>query len=1843
MSGTSMATPHVTGAAAFIRALNGTLTYDQVKAQILNNVDVIPSLSGRCVTGVRLNLFAAMPPPGPGGPGVPPAKDGDIVAYFTFDDGGQQVEDFTTSSDWRNGWASAGRPLAVTLEARNAYANVQDTDQDSLPDWWEIAMGLDPYSSDGVNGPGADPDEDGLNNIAEFRSDTDPFVADTDRNGTPDANEDYDGDGLSNIDETRNVTRPDIADTDDDGLNDALEVSSALNPRDPSTPYYSRYMRNKTGAGIIEVNGMLPNGDDPFGLRFDLPNWTIEAAVRLLVLPSVTGKKAVLMSRRCGLNSYVTFELGINTSDLPYVTFQTDRGVTHSLVGERRLFAGKWSTLTGRLSSGDRNGGSKLDLFYDQTGVSRVLTDATPARGPQFLPMQIAKDLTGDLDEVRVWSAARTDEQIARLRDKSLMFGEDVVYLGVLHLNGGKLRRDIRTDVRLSRWTVQTWFKVKSAGTLLQREAGPADDGTMLYNYFVDVDGAGHVNAKFDFQPTLYYWSPGLVPVAVPIQVWGTLEMNATSQRVDDGKWHYLAFSFDGRNAYLAVDGLIDDAITVDPGQSLPPFGSINWHLGPTTPTPVDYLQPAPPFNMAVGDGMFDIAPQGTGLQGTIDEFRLFSVGLTDAESEAMHYVKISPFTDNLTAYFDFDDLEAIDTTRVEDKASDVAVGLLLGDTVSLEVGVNVNAPVRFSPVDILAPKLPGYWSMDDGSSYTGSDEVGNLVRSLAPEHSGTLLDRSQIDFVVASRYENPWREDSDGDGMADWFEQLYGLDPNRTATPDAPELQSDGDIDGDGLSNYAEFLAGTNPRNPDTDNDGVRDGDEDSDGDGLVNREEAVYGSASSLPDTDDDGISDMAEHLAFTDPSDSLSPFIRRSLQVDGSLSQYVDLPDQYRFGLLEWTLEAFVCPDTGFEGNGDIIRREIAPGVANYVLRVNSDLRAVAGFGNCMVTSAVPITVDGQTWTHLGASFDDGTQILRLYVNDQVAAQRVCGAAPVALGLGPMWQRVGQGFDGKIDDVRIWKTARSPMTVTLSGEESMLVANYRFDDGTSFNGVRGTSGNAGWTWGQVQDFTVPMADWLNLWKNAASLRGGADVVDYAVQWRPVISADSDEDGMPDAWEITYPDYLLPLVFDAHLDGDADGWSNLGEYMRTYIPLMNYVTNIAASGETNVIATTTNMASTDPTSPHDYPTPDVTFQFRYAGQEVAGIPIRVEAFSRATMDGNPDAVVTFDTADASWPALFMTNLVNWDEGYLHEGDAWFFAIMDVNDNGIWDSGEPAGLAQRQPIPIRYGSVPRVAFDLTDSLAGLPRFSWTAVPGSDGHEISLRNMSVSGAPTVFRRYVQGPRNYVHEQDYIIGGFRNTVLEQATYQWWLDGKQIGNQIDVKWDNTLPQPTLVAPASRMRVNRAEMPFAWQMHTNAATFRLDILNVSNVVVASIVDRAPYRDPAGISHYTPPFYAGDLGLVDGAYQWQITAINPDTMSPVSARWPFYIDLRSSPVGSYSVAGAIVQKGVVVTNGTFIVQAKRSNGFSGIAVAQEHVAATANGVAFRLMGMPAGTNTVMGWLDQNGNGTREAWESWGYVVNPNDSVIRTKIFAAQDGICEGQILEIHHRDTDQDNLADAWEYAMFGRLDLSDDKSDNDSDGLLDIDELNLGLNPNSGDTDGDGVSDYNETIILGTSATRSDTDGDGILDGDEISTLGLSAMNPDDDGDGVPTRIEIMWDGSIAYTPGSDLNPQLSDTDGDGVCDLAEIAAGSDPLSASERRGVEIASLGNNAAGDPVIRWTINPRVAVNVRYTVEYSENLVNWERVGDATSAGNIGAPIAITDTGRAGLNGFYRIRLSIVE
>lgn len=121
---------------------------------------------------------------------------------------------------------------------------------------------------------------------------------------------------------------------------------------------------------------------------------------------------------------------------------------------------------------------------------------------------------------------------------------------------------------------------------------------------------------------------------------------------------------------------------------------------------------------------------------------------------------------------------------------------------------------------------------------------------------------------------------DSDGDGIPDYWEKQYGLNPYDPS--DASE-----DSDNDGLTNLEEYRIGSDPTNPDTDGDSFSDGAErtsgtdptnpdsyplDTDGDGMGDEWERRYFgdlSENGEGDFDEDGLSNYEEYIHNTNPT--------------------------------------------------------------------------------------------------------------------------------------------------------------------------------------------------------------------------------------------------------------------------------------------------------------------------------------------------------------------------------------------------------------------------------------------------------------------------------------------------------------------------------------------------------------------------------------------------------------------------------------------------------------------------------------------------------------------------------------------------------------------------------------------------------------------------------------------------------------------------------------------------------------------------------------------------------------------------------------------------------------
>ena len=84
---------------------------------------------------------------------------------------------------------------------------------------------------------------------------------------------------------------------------------------------------------------------------------------------------------------------------------------------------------------------------------------------------------------------------------------------------------------------------------------------------------------------------------------------------------------------------------------------------------------------------------------------------------------------------------------------------------------------------------------------------------------------------------------------------------------------------------------------------------------------------------------------------------------------------------------------------------------------------------------------------------------------------------------------------------------------------------------------------------------------------------------------------------------------------------------------------------------------------------------------------------------------------------------------------------------------------------------------------------------------------------------------------------------------------------------------------------------------------------------------------------------------------------------------------------------------------------------------------------------------------------------------------------------------------------------------------QGDADGDGLSNVQEAQIGTDPNNPDSDGDGLSDGDEVLIYGTNPLNADSDGDLLRDGEEIDRYKTDPNKFDTDGDGIADGTEII----------------------------------------------------------------------------------------------------------------------------
>jgi|GEM_PF-6384462 len=605
------------------------------------------------------------------------------------------------------------------------------------------------------------------------------------------------------------------------------------------------------------------------------------------------------------------------------------------------------------------------------------------------------------------------------------------------------------------------------------------------------------------------------------------------------------------------------------------------------------------------------------------------------------------------------------------------------------------------------------------------------------------------------------------------------------------------------------------------------------------------------------------------------------------------------------------------------------------------------------------------------------------------------------------------------------------------------------------------------------------------------------------------------TDHDRMNDEWE--WLTGLDPMSYDSQLDSDGDGWSNLAEFQAGY-----NVTN----------CTFANPIDTNAPNPmvfNQQPKPMVTFKFKMDAMvedfRKSG-RLQVMGYRTPAMDGNPALLVTIPGSEPRYyPISYTTNqftgvasvisstnvvgtntvvstATNMLSTTLWEGDAYFFAFIDNDNNGMWGAGEPAAVAERQPVDVGWSQVPEISFGLTVdqpdarrsqyALAGYKRFSWPSIADVGKYKVYIRD---TDGMEVMKREILGPRNWFHEGDYRSQGV-NGLSPFSSYQWFV---YVENETTpraqgaiVTWSPTNAiQPVVVQPLGNVPYTSTE--FKWRTPQRGHTeFILEC--ATNTAFTDVVRREqivtpyPELDPVSSNYvhsYKVLFPMGDepgCFAADKLYYWRVTgryrnnsmqASVPQYHTDVSAATAFRLDFTNSPL-VYSVSGQLIYFGKV-TNGTWVVEAYPTADCRGTPVAaqwlkNEGYVTTSSWpwtvVPFKLQGLRTGTVYVRAFLDQNANRRYDVWETMGYI----DACMSVPKAVVLPPSATSQQIWMMVADTDNDRIADDWETERFGNLTEAGLGTSHGISGLSDYDAYAngpLNLNPNDPNAAGvDGV---------------------------------------------------------------------------------------------------------------------------------------------------------------------------------
>ena len=429
----------------------------------------------------------------------------------------------------------------------------------------------------------------------------------------------------------------------------------------------------------------------------------------------------------------------------------------------------------------------------------------------------------------------------------------------------------------------------------------------------------------------------------------------------------------------------------------------------------------------------------------------------------------------------------------------------------------------------------------------------------------------------------------------------------------------------------------------------------------------------------------------------------------------------------------------------------------------------------------------------------------------------------------------------------------------------------------------------------------------------------------------------------------------------------------------------------------------------------------------------------------------------IYFSTADTDAESL----------GHLREGKNTFEVFADTNGNGEWDEGEPFGMVK--DVEVGWSRVVGLTVGLTADSAAMKRLS----ASSSEEEALVRIMRTSingvemGNRVVFKRNIKlNGRPYISEADIARAGQFDldwaTLVRDAEAAGIRadDIAEVGYSVSIgeAGDSTngvrsftkefpverkAPIAVRSADTSGYKVLTTRPEFVWTSDAGYTAFVLEIATnaaADAVVWSSGTNLLPAATEEGFTYKAPAFVGRDLE--DGTkYFWRVAQLNAKWPTVDDSAWSEWAEFETA-VDSTKLNTGYGRLSVDVRyygpadsdKGSVYVAAYATPDFSGVPEAALWLpegdiadlavfdnpagfaaASTNNLVTFD--GLKPGSYYVMAFVDRNGNGKRDAFETWGYanfVAKNVESMYDPAAFEVSSTAVEAPAAVVFMEDTD-------------------------------------------------------------------------------------------------------------------------------------------------------------------------------------------------------------------------------------